>query len=124
MLSVKLRHDIAGVPRLKGKIFYVKVMDMSKKVADAVTKKHENIRKGVEHIMGGKVLDYEASDILNRGIEQGIERGIEQGIEQVICALIENCREFNCSLADTEERVQKKFGVSRERAKELVEKYW
>ena len=89
---------------------------MSKKVADAVTKKHENIRKGVEHIMGGKVLDYEASDILNRGIEQGIE--------QVICALIENCREFNCSLTDTEERVQKKFGVSRERAKELVEKYW
>ena len=92
------------------------ILDMSKKVADAVTKKHENIRKGVEHIMGGKVLDYEASDILNRGIEQGIE--------QVICALIENCREFNCSLTDTEERVQKKFGVSRERAKELVEKYW
>ena len=29
--------------------------------------------------MGGKVLDYEAKDILNQGIEKGIEKGREEG---------------------------------------------
>ena len=33
--------------------------------------------------MGGKILDYEAKDILNQGITQGIEQGIEQKTLQV-----------------------------------------
>ena len=39
--------------------------------------------------MGGKILDYEAKDILNQGISQGIEQGITQGIEQGITQGIE-----------------------------------
>ncbi len=41
--------------------------------------------------MGGKVLDYEAKDILNRGIEQGIEQGMSIGKKE---AAIENAKEF------------------------------
>lgn len=29
--------------------------------------------------MGGKIIEYEAKTILNKGIAQGIEQGIEQG---------------------------------------------
>ena len=32
--------------------------------------------------MGGKIIEYEAKTILNKGIEQGIEQDIEQGIAQ------------------------------------------
>ena len=42
--------------------------------------------------MGGRVLDYEAKDILNRGIEQGLEQGLEQGkkegLEQGLISVI------------------------------------
>lgn len=40
--------------------------------------------KEVEEIMGGRILDYEAKDILNEGIRQGIEEGKELGKEEGI----------------------------------------
>ena len=46
--------------------------------------KHDKLTKGVDDIMGGKVLEYEAKTILNKGINQGIEQGIKRGINQGI----------------------------------------
>lgn len=56
---------------------YVKhtIMDMSNKVLQHIAQKYKNVREGVESVMGGKILEYEAKTIRNEGIAQGIERG-------------------------------------------------
>ena len=38
------------------------------------------VKEGVGAIMGGKILDHEAKDILNMGIAKGREEGREQGV--------------------------------------------
>ena len=52
----------------------VVILDMSRKVIEHLAVKYENVAKGVCRQMGGKVLNYEAKDILNRGREEGIAR--------------------------------------------------
>ena len=47
-------------------------------------RRYDDIRKGVDDVMGGQVLEYEAKTILNKGIKQGIEQGIKQGVKQGI----------------------------------------
>lgn len=47
------------------------IVAMSKKVLDALTVKYSKVQEGVGKIMGGKILDYEAKDILNRGKAEG-----------------------------------------------------
>lgn len=48
---------------------YVKgtIIAMSKKVLEALAVKYSKVQEGVGKIMGGKILDYEAKDILNAG---------------------------------------------------------
>ena len=60
------------------------ICDMSNRVLEHIAKNYHNVRKGVQSVMGGKILDYEAKNILNRGITQGIAQGITQGIAQGI----------------------------------------
>ncbi len=55
------------------------VVTMSEIVSNALAKNHEKIRKGVEQIMGGTILDYEAKRILNDGIRQGHVAGLNEG---------------------------------------------
>ncbi len=43
------------------------LIDMSKKVVGHLTKKYSCVKEKVGAIMGGKILDYEAKDILNKG---------------------------------------------------------
>ena len=43
------------------------VIDMSKKVLEHLAKKYSKVREEVGAIMGGKILEYEAKDILRRG---------------------------------------------------------
>ena len=56
------------------------IIDMSKKVLEHLAKKYSNVKEGVGAIMGGKILDHEAKDILNMGIAKGREEGREQGV--------------------------------------------
>ncbi len=62
------------------------ITDMSKKVLENIAMKHDSVREGVENVMGGKVLEYEAKTILKKGIaqgeKQGFTRGKKQGLEQ------------------------------------------
>lgn len=46
------------------------ILDMSCKVAEHLAAKYENVAKGVCQQMGGKVLEYEAKDILRKGEER------------------------------------------------------
>ena len=47
------------------------IIDMSKKVLEHLAKKYANVKEEVGAIMGGKILDYPAKDILNQGRAEG-----------------------------------------------------
>lgn len=47
------------------------IVDMSKRVLDGIAEKYVNVREGVESVMGGRVLEYEAKTIKNEGINEG-----------------------------------------------------
>ena len=52
---------------------------MSKKVVDNIARKYERIKKGVDEIMGGKVIETEAKKMYNKGILIGEENGRNEG---------------------------------------------
>ena len=47
---------------------------MSSKVAEALAFKFSNIKKGVDDVMGGQVLDYEAKRIAREAAEKAAEK--------------------------------------------------
>ena len=58
------------------------ILDMSRKVIEHLAVKYKNVAKGVSRTMGGKVLNYEAKDILNRGRREGrMEGRMEERLE-------------------------------------------
>lgn len=63
-------------------------------------------------------------DLFDEGIEQGIEKGIEKGMEQGVRAMIDTCKEFECSRDTTLQKLVEKIPLSEERASEYMEKYW
>lgn len=58
------------------------IIDLSKKVLEHIAMKYSRVKERVKDAMGGKILDYEAKDILNKGISQGISQGIRIGEER------------------------------------------
>ena len=56
---------------------------MSRKVIEHLAVKYKNVAKGVSRTMGGKVLNYEAKDILNRGRAEGRREGEASEFESV-----------------------------------------
>ena len=55
------------------------ILDMSKKVLENLAAKYKNVRKVVNDIMGGQVLEHEGKIIYNAGIKEGISLGEEHG---------------------------------------------
>ena len=55
------------------------ILDMSKKVLENLAAKYKNVRKGVNDIMGGQVLEHEGKIICNAGIKENISLGGERG---------------------------------------------
>lgn len=47
------------------------IYTMINHVMALIAQKYENVRKGVEPIMGGKIIEYEAKTILNKGRDEG-----------------------------------------------------
>ena len=47
------------------------IIDMTRKVVEKITAKYENVRKEVTSVMGGKILEYEAKTILQKGKIEG-----------------------------------------------------
>lgn len=52
---------------------------MSNKVMEQIALKYAKVRKEVTSIMGGKILEYEAKTILQRGIQEGKKVGLQEG---------------------------------------------
>ena len=89
------------------------------------------LKENVERIEGKETVDMckALDELYNDGIELGREQGIEQGRKQGIeCGMIrgtiETMKEFNISMEEAIERISKKFEITKEQAKEEVEKYW
>ena len=58
------------------------VIDMSKKVLEHLTNKYSKVREEVGAIMGGKILDYEAKDILRRGERNYLIKVVRKMLEK------------------------------------------
>ena len=69
---------------------YIKctIIDMSKQVLNQISRKYQNIKEGIGEIMGGKVLEYEAKDILKKGIAQGHAAGHAAGLTEKLITQI------------------------------------
>ena len=89
------------------------IRDMTVKVADSLAVKWSNVKKGVEDIMGGEILELEADKILNRGIDigrtEGISIGKTEGIsigraEGIVSSMISLVRDGLLDLAEGAKR--------------------
>ena len=88
-------------------------------VLELIAEKYQNVREGVEHIMGGKVVEYEAKTIYNEGISIGLDRGRDEGINIGIDRGRDEERKL--AVAENEERAR---DMIRDRMElPLVEKY-
>ena len=60
---------------------YVKctLVSMSNKVIENIASRYARVRKEVTSVMGGKILEYEAKTILQRGIQEGRQAGMQEG---------------------------------------------
>ena len=80
-----------------------------------IAENYQKVREGVEHIMRGKIIDYEAKTIRNEGISIGIDRGRKEGRNEG------RNEERQLAIAETEERAK---DMIRDRMElPLVEKY-
>jgi hypothetical protein len=60
------------------------LIDMSKKVMNNLASKHENVKKGVASVMGGKVLEHEAKTILRKGLSEGRIEGRRDTLVELV----------------------------------------
>ena len=77
----EIRQRLEALSR-KGQISeYVKctLVDMSNKVIEQIALKYARVRKEVTSVMGGKILEYEAKTILQRGLQEGRQAGLQEG---------------------------------------------
>lgn len=77
------------------------ITDMSHKVLTLIAKGYEQVRKGVDTIMGGQVLEYEAKTIRNKALSEGLELGRVEGLEQgTMCTLYDLVHKNLLSIKD------------------------
>ena len=48
-------------------------------VLELIAEKYQKVKEGVGHIMGGKVVEYEAKAILRKGFNDGFNEGRNEG---------------------------------------------
>ncbi len=66
------------------------LLEMSGKVAQALSDRYAKVKERIGDIMGGKVLEYEAKTILNRGRAEGKAEGKAEGQTIVFLNMIDN----------------------------------
>ena len=60
----------------------ITIILMFNHVIKHLARKYEHILKGVDHIMGGKVIEYEAYNVYKEGKDAGIKEGRNAGIKE------------------------------------------
>ena len=104
------------------------IVDMSKKVIKHLTKKNKKIKERLGEVMGGRILDYPAKDILNRGkalgLAEGLQTGRREGLAREIATLIECFREFGRTKDDAIQKLIAKYELSKQEAEAKVAECW
>ena len=95
------------------------IIDMSKKVLEHLTKKYSNIKERVGAIMGGKILDYEAKDILNAGRVEGREEGLTLGKKEKLQELVAKKVQKGLSVSEIADMLEESEEVIQEIAASL-----
>ena len=90
---------------------------ISKKVIDNIARKYERIRKGVDGIMGGKVIETEAKKMYNKGILIGKENGRSEGEQNKLKELIKKKLAKGKSISQIADEIEE----TEERVLELIE---
>jgi len=60
------------------------INEMSNTVAKYIAAKFDRLKKGLGDVMGGKVLETEAKNILDAGRREGRNEGLREGIERTV----------------------------------------
>ena len=85
------------------------IRDMTVKVADSLVAKWDNVKRGVEDIMGGAILELEVDKILNRGIDIGKTEGLVEGMISLVrdglLDMAEGAKRANMTLEEFKQRV-------------------
>lgn len=76
-----IKNQLEALVRRKEIDEYTKctLVDMLRKVLEHIAKNYKNVIEGVEAVMVGRVLEYEAKTIKREGIREGIKEGIKEG---------------------------------------------
>ena len=64
------------------------IIDMTKEVTRHLAEHFTNVKEGVEAIMGGQILNYEAKNIRNKAIAEGRAEGRAEGLTQVVINML------------------------------------
>ena len=88
------------------------ICDMSNKVLEHIAVKYDSVKKGVQSVMGGKILEYEAKTILNKGREEGREEGI-YGTVSIL-------KKLNVPVQTILAKIQEEYNLSLETAKKYI----
>ena len=101
---------------------YIKctLVDMSNKVLENIARKYDSVRKGVKAAMGGKILEYEAKTIREKGIEEGMEKGVEKGIEKGIRGTVSILKNLGVPLQTIQAQIQEQYDISPEALKKYL----
>lgn len=92
------------------------IIDMSNKVLEHIAIKYNSVREGVNTVMGGKILEYEAKNIKKEGMEEGMEKGIEKGIAGSV-SILKNLGVPNQVILAN---IQKQYNLSPEASKKYL----
>lgn len=84
------------------------ICDMSNKVLEHIAVKYDSVKKGVQSVMGGKVLEYEAKTIRNEGLDEGI-RGAVSALKKL-----------NIPIQNILTIIQEEYKLSLETAKKYI----
>ena len=69
--------------RASGELYQIDVrsiITMSRKVIVNLAAQYENVKKGVDSVMGGQILEYEGKTIFNEGKQEGLLEGRKEGL--------------------------------------------
>ena len=91
--SIKRRLDAVQREGAINEFIKRAIIDMTKKVIENIAARHKKVREGVKTVMGGRILDYEAKDILNKGRAEGRNEGRAEGHHQGLIEGEKNERE-------------------------------
>lgn len=102
---------------------YLLVTDMLKKVTENLTARYGQVRKELDTIMGGKILEFKGEKLINQGRAEGRMEGKAEGrVEGRAELLIELVHNGMLPL-ETAETMAEKYGITRADFQAMVKKY-